>query len=87
MLRDVEEMNTAETAECLDIPKHAVKTCLHMARALLRQRPTREPGVAVRESFTFGFARCDHLVARVLTRIKASTPPAADAVLPERAGD
>ncbi len=79
MLRDVEEMNTAETAECLDIPKRVVKTRLHRARALLRQWLTREVGVAVRKSFTFGFARCDHMVARVLTRIKASTPPAAHA--------
>ena len=79
MLRDVEEMNTAETAECLDIPKHTVKTCLRRARALLRQKLTREVGVAVRKSFTLGVARCHHMVASVLTRIKAATPPPADA--------
>jgi RNA polymerase sigma-70 factor (ECF subfamily) len=78
MLRDVEEMNTAETAECLDIPEETVKTRLHRARALLRRGLTREVGAAVRESFEFGLARCDRLVALVLTRIQADRPPAAD---------
>jgi RNA polymerase sigma-70 factor (ECF subfamily) len=79
MLRDVEEINTAETAECLDIPKHSVETRLRRARALLRQKLTRESGVAVRKSFTLGVARCDRMVAGVLMRIKAATPPPADA--------
>ena len=78
MLRDVEEMNTAETAECLGIPEETVKTRLHRARALLRQALTREVGAAVRESFEFGFARCDRLVTRVLARIQACKPPTAD---------
>jgi RNA polymerase sigma-70 factor (ECF subfamily) len=78
MLRDVEELNTAETAECLDIREETVKTRLHRARALLREGLAREIGAAVRESFEFGFARCDRLVARVLTRIQACRPPASD---------
>ena len=32
MLRDVEEMNTAETAEALQISEESVKTRLHRAR-------------------------------------------------------
>jgi RNA polymerase sigma-70 factor, ECF subfamily len=36
VLRDVEGMSTAETAECLDLSEEAVKTRLHRARALLR---------------------------------------------------
>jgi RNA polymerase sigma-70 factor (ECF subfamily) len=79
MLRDVEEMSTAETAECLDIPKHTVETRLRRARTLLRQKLPRHVGVAVRKTFTLGVARCDHIVASVLTRIKAAPPPPADA--------
>jgi RNA polymerase sigma-70 factor (ECF subfamily) len=78
ILRDVEEMNTAETAECLDISKHTVKTYLRRTRALLRQKLTPEVGVDARKSFTLGVARCEHVVASVLTRIKAATPPPAD---------
>jgi RNA polymerase sigma-70 factor (ECF subfamily) len=79
MLRDVEEMNTAETAECLDIPTDTVETRLRRARALLRQKLTREVGVAVRKTFVLGGARCEHMVASVLTRIKTAIPPPADA--------
>jgi RNA polymerase sigma-70 factor (ECF subfamily) len=75
MLRDVEEMNTAETAECLDIPKHTVEMRLCRARALLRQKLKREVGVAVRKTFTIGVARCDNMVASVLARLKVAVPP------------
>lgn len=85
MLRDVEEMNTAETAECLDIPKNTVKTRLHRARTLVRQRLTRDVRAAVRNSFTFDLVRGDHLVEVVLARIKASTPPPAEHARPPRA--
>lgn len=38
MLRDIEELDTAETAAVLDISESAVKTRLHRARQLLRER-------------------------------------------------
>jgi RNA polymerase sigma-70 factor (ECF subfamily) len=37
MLREVEEMSTAETTECLDLSEEAVKVRLHRARSLLRK--------------------------------------------------
>ena len=36
MMRDLEEMSVAETAECLDITEENVKVRLHRARAMLR---------------------------------------------------
>ena len=72
-------LGLAETAACLDIPEETVRARLHQARVLQRRGLTREVGAAVRESFEFGLAGCDRLVALVLTRIQAYRPrPAAD---------
>jgi RNA polymerase sigma-70 factor (ECF subfamily) len=81
MLRDVEQMNVPDTAECLGITEYVVETRLRRARALLRQKVTREMGVAVHECFALGVARCDHIVATVRTRIEAVSiiPPDAAA--------
>lgn len=69
MLREIEGLSTAETAECLDIPAETVKTRLHRARGLLRRSlevRLRDGATAV---FEFGFSRCDRVVAAVLARI------------------
>ncbi len=69
MLRGVEEMSTAETAECLDISEEAVKTRLHRARALLRKELYARIGIATAGSFQFAGSRCDHVVSAVFKRI------------------
>ena len=79
VLRDVEGLSTAETAESLAIPEETVKTRLHRARRLLRGHVEQALGNTVKEVFAFGFARCDRLVAAVLQRI-GSTEPTARAV-------
>ena len=71
MLRDVEEMSTAETAECLGISEEAVKTRLHRARALLREELYVRIGTAAVESFQFAGSRCDRVVSEVFDRIKS----------------
>jgi RNA polymerase sigma-70 factor (ECF subfamily) len=38
LLRDVEELNTAETAEVLEVTEEVVKTRLHRARLAVRQK-------------------------------------------------
>ena len=73
MMRDVEEMSTAETAECLNITEENVKTRLHRAHAMLRRDLFARAGAARASAFTFGRERCDQLVARVLDRIKEGT--------------
>lgn len=79
VLRDVEGLSTAETAESLAIREETVKTRLHRARRQLRSHVEQALGNKVREVFAFGFARCDCLVAVVLRRI-GSTEPSAKAV-------
>jgi RNA polymerase sigma-70 factor (ECF subfamily) len=74
VLRDVEELNTAETADCLGIPEETVKTRLHRARALLRRTLSAQLGETAREAFPFGFAQCDHVVATVMQRITHLDP-------------
>lgn len=71
VLRHVEDLNTAETAACLDIPEDTVKTRLHRARGLLRKRLERRAGAAARETYTFGLQRCDRMVQAVMARIRA----------------
>lgn len=71
VLRGVEELSTAETAECLDMSREAVRTRMHRARSLLRRELA---GVASTKTGVFPFLgpRCDALRARVLTHIGAA---------------
>jgi RNA polymerase sigma-70 factor (ECF subfamily) len=77
VLRDVEGLSTAETAESLEIPAETVKTRLHRARRQLQQHLDRRVGESVREVFAFGFVRCDRLVGAVMERIGAAGRDAA----------
>jgi RNA polymerase sigma-70 factor (ECF subfamily) len=76
VLRDVEGLSTAETADSLAIPEETVKTRLHRARRQLRGHVEQALRDTVREVFAFGFARCDRLVAVVLRRIGGTEPTA-----------
>jgi RNA polymerase sigma-70 factor (ECF subfamily) len=69
MLRSVEGLTTAETAECLDISEEAVKTRLHRANEALRLWLAAEMGGAVHEAFRFYRPRCDAVVGGVMARI------------------
>jgi RNA polymerase sigma-70 factor (ECF subfamily) len=70
MLREVEHLNTSETAECLGLSEEAVKTRLHRSRALLRRDLEGRAGSAIAEAYSFMGERCDRSVARVLERIR-----------------
>jgi RNA polymerase sigma-70 factor (ECF subfamily) len=69
LLRDVEGMSTQETAESLELEVNTVKTRLHRARALLRDRLYQNIDETALDAFPFGAERCDRLVARVLDRL------------------
>ena len=75
VLREVQELSTAETAVCLDISEEAVKVRLHRARADLRRRLESRIGAATRELFGFHATRCDRVVAAVLARIADGARP------------
>ena len=69
MLRDVEGMTTAETAEALNITEENVKIRLHRARALLRQGLSAYADRETGRAFAFHASRCDRVVAGVFARI------------------
>ena len=71
MMREVEGMSTAETAECLDLSEESVKVRLHRARSLLRKHIYAQTGLATAEAFQFLGARCDRMVSTVLERIRS----------------
>lgn len=76
VLRVVEQLDTAETAYCLDVPPATVKTRLHRARLLLQHRLADVVDTAATDAFEFGGAHCDRIVARVLARIGGGARPA-----------
>jgi RNA polymerase sigma-70 factor (ECF subfamily) len=71
MLREVEGMTTAETAECLELSQESVKVRLHRARDLLRKNIYAQTGAATATAFQFLGARCDRMVAKVFERIRS----------------
>jgi RNA polymerase sigma-70 factor (ECF subfamily) len=69
ILREVDGMDTAETAAALDLGEDAVKTRLSRARAALRDSLDRMVGSAAVEAFGFHAVRCDRVVAQVMRQI------------------
>jgi RNA polymerase sigma-70 factor (ECF subfamily) len=74
VLRDLEGMSTAETAECLSLREDAVKTRLHRARALLREELYERAGVTAPMAFSFHLTRCSRVVAAVFARLNLGAP-------------
>jgi len=70
VLRDVQGLDTAETAACLDVPEATVKTRLHRARTLLRTQLGATLDVAADGVFAFAGHRCDRMVATVMSRLQ-----------------
>jgi RNA polymerase sigma factor (sigma-70 family) len=67
VLRELEELSTAETAESLCIRESNVKIRLHRAKEMLREEIMRRSGEV--EIFPYGSDRCNSLVQRVMRRI------------------
>jgi RNA polymerase sigma-70 factor, ECF subfamily len=74
MLREVELMSTAETAEVLELSEEAVKVRLHRARGMLRQGLFERVDESLPRSFPFLGARCDRIVAAVMARLPPRRP-------------
>ena len=70
MLRSVEQLSVAETAEILGIPEETVKTRHHRARERLQNMLSERVGGALPELFGFHRPVCDRVVANVLERLK-----------------
>lgn len=72
VLREVEELSVAETADCLGISEENVKTRSHRARLLLQSRLEGALGAAAREAFSFMGYRCDRMTSSVMERIRTA---------------
>jgi RNA polymerase sigma-70 factor (ECF subfamily) len=70
ILRGVEQLSIAETAELLGIKQATVKTRFHRARHMLQELLQRKLDDVVRDTFPLGGQRCDAIVAKVLARIR-----------------
>jgi len=75
VLRDVEELSTAEAAETLGLTENAVKIRLHRARAMVRRELAVRVGDGAREAFPFLGERCDEMVRKVMVRVRGSVGP------------
>jgi RNA polymerase sigma-70 factor, ECF subfamily len=69
VLRDVEEMNTAETATCLGVSEETVRVRLHRARQLMQASLNEAVGMSLPHAFRFAGVRCDRIAARVMAEI------------------
>lgn len=78
MMRDVEEMTTSETAECLSLTEDNVKIRLHRAHALLRKELYVKAKISTTEAFPFHAVRCDRVVSAVFSVLAALQASDAD---------
>ncbi len=67
VLRSVENLSVAETAEVLGIPEETVKTRHHRARERLQAALLDRAGAELPSLFGFHRERCDRVVANVLS--------------------
>lgn len=76
MLRDIEELSTAETAETLELTEENVKIRLHRGHGMIRNWLLERMGTGAKEAFPFMGTRCDRVVRAVLVRL--AKVPASD---------
>lgn len=69
VLREVEQLSTAEAAAALGLGEEAVKVRLHRARAMLRRSLTAAVERAAPEAFPFLAPRCDRIARRVMAAL------------------
>jgi RNA polymerase sigma-70 factor (ECF subfamily) len=72
VLREIENMSTAETAGCLDLTEETVKIRLLRARKMVRQELYARAGATSSQAFQFLGSRCDRVVRRVFNQLEAS---------------
>jgi RNA polymerase sigma-70 factor (ECF subfamily) len=72
MLRLVDSLDTAETADVLGLTETAVRQRLHRAREMLQGDVEAQVGSVVQSAFGFLGPRCDRIVANVMGRLSAS---------------
>jgi RNA polymerase sigma-70 factor (ECF subfamily) len=69
MLRDIEELSTAETADALDLTEDNVKIRLHRGHGMIRSWLFERIGAGAKEAFPFMGVRCNRVVEGVFNRL------------------
>lgn len=69
ILREVEQLSVAETADCLSLTQEAVKTRLLRAKAMLRDKLSRKLEPYLTDLFEFAGKNCDQLTENVLVEL------------------
>ena len=69
VLREIEGMSIAETAEVLELNEDTVKTRFHRARIRLREMLDPELKSALGETVIFAGADCERMTAKILERL------------------
>ena len=67
--RVIEGLSVEETAALLDLPQATVKSRLHRARKLIRNRLEEQIGPVFIDAFPFAGVRCDRLTDAVITKL------------------
>jgi RNA polymerase sigma-70 factor, ECF subfamily len=73
MLRDVEELSTAETADALSLTEENVKVRLHRGHGMVRSWLLARVGANARDAFPFMGVRCDRVVQNVFAQLDGSS--------------
>ena len=74
MLRDIEELSTAETADALDLTVENVKIRLHRGHGMIRNWLFERIGANAKEAFPFMGVRCDRVVQASSTASQTAPP-------------
>lgn len=69
MMRDIEQLTTAETAAALDLTEQNVKVRLHRGHAMMQGWFLARIGEVGKSAFPFMAVRCDRVVAGVFSRL------------------
>jgi RNA polymerase sigma-70 factor, ECF subfamily len=77
VIRDVEEMNVAETAASLEVSEAVIKTRLHRAHTMLCKELYARAQGRVADLYPFLGERCDRIVKAVFARIRTTQPGSA----------
>jgi RNA polymerase sigma-70 factor (ECF subfamily) len=72
VLRDLLELDTAETASCLGLSEEAVRVRLHRARAAVAAAINERLTAETHELYGFDGTRCDRITAVVMKLVSAA---------------
>jgi RNA polymerase sigma-70 factor, ECF subfamily len=75
VMREIEQMSTAETASALDIGEETTKVRLHRAKGLLREAMSTRMQASLGDVYPFLGQRCDRIVHAVMSALAIRPPP------------